>query len=278
MAKPFCELYIVLDALPGELAARRVVLRRRNLAASAPVSTREPAGRGLARLALALLAVAVTLALPSPPARAQEFALDDAAALIRFVHAVPAAPGLDFSVDGALLVQGLEFGTATDVFISVSAGAHTLEATSATGDVAYVVAAAGFDLAPGVAYEVAVVGLPSAASIAVYPIDSSATADGWARVRLIACVPDAAVVGLVGLGAQGPIEGVSFAGASAYVEVESGGYDLALLLAGQETTVELGEVAFDAGTISDLFVVGLLADGSASVLVVRTQPFDSPTP
>jgi hypothetical protein len=229
---------------------------------------------------LALLAVAAALALPGPPARAQEYALDDATALIRFVHAVPAGPALDFLVDGALLVQGLEFGTATDVFISLSAGPHALEAISARGDVAYSVAASSIELAAGVAYEVAVIGLPATAAVAVYPVDLGATGDGSARVRLIACVPDAAAAGLVGLGGQGPIEGVPFAGASAYVDVESGVYDLAVLLAGvgPETTVALGGVAFDAGAIYDLFVVGLVADGSVSVLVVRSQSFDAAEP
>jgi Domain of unknown function (DUF4397) len=225
---------------------------------------------GLARLVLGLLVAAIMQANLGLSAQAQEFALADADALIRFVHAAPTTPALDLYVDGALVVQGLAFGAATDILISVPSGPRPVSAGLA-GAERTVVAEGSLDLAPGATYEVALVGLDEGVFFEVYPVETGAPGDGAASIRLIVSAPDADSVALVADANWLMVDGIAFPGASGYVEIGSGSYDLALNAAGagQEVTVELGSVAFEAGAIYDLFVVGLIADGSLWLLIVR---------
>jgi Domain of unknown function (DUF4397) len=230
---------------------------------------REATRPALARLVIGLLIAVIAQTDAGLPVAAQEAMLDDEVAFIRFVHAAPAAAGLDLYVDGALVVQGLAFGSATDIYVSVAAGTHTVAAT-VEGDDTSVLAETSLDLAAGATDEVAVVGVTGDTFIQDYPIDASAPSDGQARIRLIDCAYDAVAVALAGGGDPDLLDGVGFPGASDGVEIWAGSYDLALRAAGaeQELTVEIGEVAFDAGAIYDLFVIGVIADGSVSLLIV----------
>jgi hypothetical protein len=225
----------------------------------------------MARLILGLLAAIVGLAHSTLPATAQAHIQGDEAAFIRFVHASPTAPALDFYVDDALVVQGLAFGAATDIFISVSPGTSVVGALATDGAGANVVAEASVDLAADAAYELVVVGSGDDTLIQVYPIDWTATSDGQARVRLIVCAPDALAASLSGLGSLGSLEEAEYLSASAYVEVEAGSYDVTLHVIGAEQTAEvrIGSVTFEAGGIYDLLVIGFVADESTSLLVVR---------
>jgi hypothetical protein len=230
---------------------------------------REETRPGLARLVIGLLIAVIAQAIAGLPVAAQDAMLDDGVAVIRFVHAAPAAPGLDLYVDGALVVQGLAFGVATDIFVSVSAGTHAVAAT-AEGDDTSVLAETDLDLAADEEYEVAVVGVQGDTFIQVYPIDTSAPSDGQARIRLIDCAPDASSVALGAGGESDLLDGGEFPGASDAVEIGAGSYDLTLWAAGaeQQATVEIGEVTFDPSVVYDLFVIGFVADGSVSLVIV----------
>lgn len=73
---------------------------------------------------LRLVITLVVMALFALPAAAQTS--DEA--LLRFVHVVPGAAGIDIYTDGELTVSGLTFGSATD-YIRLAAGQHQITVT-----------------------------------------------------------------------------------------------------------------------------------------------------
>jgi len=208
-----------------------------------------------------LLAASLAFAGAVPATLAQ-----DDEAQVRVVHASPDAPAVDIFVGGERAIEGLEFGTATDL-VSLPAGDTEVAVAPAGASEEDAVIAATLPLEAGAAYEVAAVGTLENIEAQVYPIDTGALEDGQARVRVVHASPDAGPVDVAVAGGDVLFGGLEFPNASDYAEVDAGTYDLEVRAAGTDTVaLPLPGVTFEAGTVYDVFAVGLAEDGTLTVL------------
>lgn len=193
-------------------------------------------------------------------------AAQDGDAQVRIVHASPDAPAVDIWVDGDVAVEGLEFGSATDL-IALPAGSYDVAVTATGDDLENAVIEATLDLEGGAAYEVAAVGFLDNIGAQVYPLNLSVIGEGQARVRVVHASPDAPAVDIALADGTILIDGLEFPNASDSLEVDAGSYDLQVLASGTDTVaLDLPGVAFDAGTVYSIYAIGSLDEGTLSAL------------
>jgi hypothetical protein len=189
-------------------------------------------------------------------------------ACINVVHASPDAPAVDVYLDGAVALEGLGFGEFSG-WVPVPAGDHQVQVTPAGEAADAAVIDAPVTVEAGMAYHVAATGTVAEIAPAIYPVDLSAPADGSARVRVIHASPDAPAVDVAVAGGDVLIGDLSFPDASDALEVPAGTYDLEVRPAGTtDVALDLPGVELEAGMVYDVFAIGLLEDGSLTVLVV----------
>ncbi len=191
-------------------------------------------------------------------------------AQVRVVHASPDAPAVDVYVVGEVAIEGLEFGNASDPTI-LPAGEYQVQVAPAGTSADDAVIDATLTLEGGMAYDVAAVGLLSEIQAQVYPLDLSTIDDGKARVRAVHASPDAPAVDVVVT--DGPVlfEGAELPNATNYAEVDAGTYDLEVRPAGTEdVALSVPGVALEAGTVYDVYAIGLLEDESITLLPLTT--------
>lgn len=185
-------------------------------------------------------------------------------AMVRVAHLSPAAPNVDVSVDGAVVLEDVPFG-AVSGYLQVAAGEHDVEITAA-GDADTAVFADTLTLEGEAAYTVAAAGeLGDDADRSFEPLvladDISAPDEGMARLRLLHASPDAPAVDVT-LASTGDAlyDGVSFGGADT-VTVPAGEYTIQVR---GDTDGSDGEVvasydiALDGGQVYSAFAVGYL--------------------
>jgi hypothetical protein len=189
-------------------------------------------------------------------------------ACINVVHASPDAPAVDVYLDGSLALEGLAFGDFSG-WVPVPAGDHQVQVTPAGEAADAAVIDAPVTVEAGMAYHIAATGTVAEIAPAIYPVDLNAPADGNARVRVIHASPDAPAVDVAVTGGDVLVAGLAFPDASDALEVPAGAYDLEVRPAGTtDVALELPGVALEAGMVYDVFAIGLVEDGSLSVLVV----------
>ncbi len=205
-------------------------------------------------------------------------ALEEGKAQVRVVHNSPDAPPVDIFVNGTRAVEGLAFGESTPL-VDLPAGDVDVAVAPAGSPATDAVISATLPLESCASYEVAAVGKLADIGAQVYPIDTSALADGKARVRAIHNSPDAPAVDIAVK--DGPVlfSGLAFPDASAYADVDAGTYDLEIRPAGtKDVALAIPGVALEAGTVYDVFANGLLSDGTLGVLplTATTDPCGAP--
>lgn len=192
-------------------------------------------------------------------------------AQVRVVHASPDAPAVDVYVNGDAAIEGLEFGSASD-WTMLPAGDYEVQVAPAGTSADDAVIEATLTLESGMAYDVAAIGLLADIEAAVYPVDLSAVGDGKARVRAVHASPDAPAVDVAVT--DGPVlfKGAEFPNATDYAEVDAGTYDLEVRPAGTEdVALSVPGVALEAGTVYDVYAIGLLEDESLTLLPLATS-------
>ena len=192
-------------------------------------------------------------------------------ATVRVVHTSPDAPAVDIFVDGDRVLTNLAFGAATDA-VPLPAGRHNLAVapTGANLDEA-VIEVAGVELMGGTAYAVAAVGPLDEIAAEIYEIDAAPLAVGQARVRVVHASPDAPEVDLAVTDGEVLVAELEFPAASDYIEVPAGVYNLEVWPSGEDAVaLRLPNTALPAGAAVDVFAVGLVEDGSLSILPVAT--------
>jgi hypothetical protein len=191
------------------------------------------------------------------------------AATVRFVQASPGAPDVDVIVQGERIVQSLAFGKASD-YVSIASGKQQVQIvpTGQNGDSALIDKEMNFDA--GKAYVVATVGQLSEIDSQTYEVDLDATDPGQARVRTINLSPDAGKVTIAEAGGDNLFENVDFKDASDYKDVDAGTYDLEIHQ-DNNTLASSAGLAFDAGTVYDLAVIGQKGDQSLTLLPLATS-------
>ena len=217
-----------------------------------------------------MLALAVTLVGFGLSASAQ-----DSDARVRITHASPDAPAVDIWVNGSPAVTNLAFGQSTDL-IPLPAGSYDVAVTPAgsTDPEADAVISATLTLEAGAAYDVVATGLLANITASVYPLDLSPVADGNTRIEVIHASPDAPAVNILASGTP-IIEDLQFPEASGYLEVPAGTYDIQVAVTESgAVALDLPGTALDAGQVYQVIAVGLVSDGSLTVLPL-VAPADS---
>lgn len=194
----------------------------------------------------------------------------DMDANVRVIHASPDAPAVDIWVNGSVAIEDLSFGEATD-WVALPAGSYDVAVAPAGADAAGAVIEATLELEGGVNYNVAAIGLLEDISATVFTTDAADLAEGQARVQVIHASPDAPAVDIAVAGGPVLVGDLSFPDASGALDVDAGTYDLEVRPAGTEdVALDLPGVALEAGMVYDILAIGLLEDGSLTVLPLTT--------
>jgi hypothetical protein len=177
------------------------------------------------------------------------------AARVRVIHAVPNVL-VDVYIDGALALEDFAFGAVAG-FLSIPEGQRLIEIKPAgTSDVAI---SASVMLKACRSYEISAHGaVGGTLAASVYQVKRTRVPKETARVRVIHNSPDAPPVNIAVTNGPTLIEDLAYPDASAYLEVPAGTYPLEVRIAANDSFfTSLGEVTFKAGTIYDIFAVGL---------------------
>jgi hypothetical protein len=213
------------------------------------------------RLATAIFFLALAALVPAAGVSAQT---DQAR--IRIVHASPDAPNVDIWVNGSVAVSNLAFKEATD-YIALPAGDYDIAVTPTGGTAADAVIEATLTLEGGMDYTVAAVGQVAEIAPLVLEDNNAAPAAGKAHIRVVHASPDAPAVDIAVAGGPVLIENLAFPTASDYLPVDAATYNLEVRPTGTDTSaLDINGFVAESGTVYTIFAVGLVSDGSLSVL------------
>jgi hypothetical protein len=192
-------------------------------------------------------------------------------ACVNIIHASPDAPAVDVYVNGEMALGDLAFGTASG-WVALPAGDHTVQVTAAGEDLETAVIEADVTLDEGAAYEVAATGLLADIAPQIYQVDLSEFEDdgeATARIRIVHASPDAPEVDIAVTDGDVLVSELVFPDASDYIDVPADSYDLEVRVAGTEdVALDLPGVELDAGMVYSVYAIGLVEDGSLTVLPI----------
>jgi hypothetical protein len=192
----------------------------------------------------------------------------DGDAAINVLHLSPDAPAVDILLNGETALENVAFGQFSG-WVAVPGGEHQVQVVP-TGEMAdAAVIDAMVTVEAGAAYHIAAVGTLDDIQAAIFQANLSELTGDTARVRAIHVSPDAPAVDIAVTGGDVLIENLEFPNASDALEVPAGAYDLEIRPTGtMDVALPLPGVEFEAGMVYDVFAIGLVADGSLTVLVV----------
>ncbi|MBE3567153.1 MAG: DUF4397 domain-containing protein [Thermogemmatispora sp.] len=207
-----------------------------------------------------LLALALVLwLLPGRQAAAQ------GNALVRVVHASPAAGNVDVFVDGGKLLSNFAFGTVTD-YVSVAAGPHRIQVAPAGKGIDAAVINETVSVDADMAYTVAAIG-DSASNLGLQAfVDNNQLSSGMAKVRVYHLSPNAGPVDIA-TGGKTVISGLTYKNASDYLSVPPGSYTFNVTATQANATVPVS-ATLQSGMVYSVFAVGLYKGTPALKFVV----------
>lgn len=260
-----------------------------------------------------------TAAQPTTSAATQQTLLDTAR--VRVVHLVPNAPAADVNLTSTLeggevltpeALTGLSYEATTD-YLEVPVGDYTMSVTSEGNPVL----AEEVNLAPGISYTVAVIGLvlpgedaeaeeeeggffgfiqnlfsggsePDTLALRLLVLEDtllSPMVEGDTLVRLVHAAPGTDAVDLTianpedATQRQNIVDNVAFGEASGYTSLVEGFSEPAITIAGSEAVaLDLSDTAFERGTVNTLFVTGTaLEQAPLKVIALSDAPQLDPT-
>ena len=191
---------------------------------------------------------------------------------VRFLHAVPGAPGVDVYLDGKQVASNLAFGRVTP-HLSVPGGDHqvTLRQTGLGADAASVIDVV-VPLAPSFAFTVVVQGDPGAYSAVVYEDILDELAPGMARLTAINAVSDAPPLDVLTAEGGPLLQGINFGTQFGTINIGTGVQNLVMVPAGgapESALAEIGTVPLRSGTLYTFAALGTV-EGGVSTLVIPT--------
>jgi hypothetical protein len=189
-------------------------------------------------------------------------------ACVNVIHASPDAPAVDVYVDGTLALENLAFGAASG-WVALPSGEHQVQ-VSATGTPAdQAVIDAELTLEKDAAYEVAAVGLVADITATVNQVNLSGLGEDEARIRVVHASPDAPAVDVAIIGGDVLFAELPFPKASGTITVPAATYDLEVRVAGTtDVALPLEGVELEAGMVYSVYAIGLVGDGSLTVLPI----------
>jgi hypothetical protein len=189
-------------------------------------------------------------------------------AAINVLHLSPDGPAVDVFLNGEIALENVAFGEFSG-WVPVPAGEHQVQVVP-TGEMAdAAVIDAMVTVEAGMAYHIAAVGMVAEIAPAIFQVNLSETTDAAGRIRVIHTSPDAPAVDVAVTGGDVLIENLEFPNASDALEVPAGTYDLEVRPTGtMDVALPLPGVELEGGMVYDVFAIGLVEDGSLTVLVV----------
>ncbi len=227
--------------------------------------------RGAVRLFMAVILFGGVAAFAAPGSTiAQDPTLADAS--VRVVHGSPDAPAIDVIVDGAVVVENLAFGEATE-YTQISEGTHQLQVVPTGQAAESAVIDREIELDEGGAYVFAVSGLLNDIDSHLFEVDLSGDdmdAD-QARVRLLHLAPETDSVDVYVAGGDELIDDANFPDASGYTTVDAGTYDLEVREHDSDVVaVTVPDIVVREGGVYDLVLMGQTSNDSLTVLALET--------
>jgi hypothetical protein len=239
----------------------------------------------------ALLFSASLLALTAAPVAAQDASAPPSAAnpsqsaepgtaMVRVLHASPDAPAVDIYLDGALVgapLAGLVFGQLSP-YVPVPAGTHavkvcaTADATVCPIDVPALAVEAGTD------YTIAATNALASIEPQVL-VDSGIPDPAKALVRVVHFSADTPSVDVLTQdGATKVVSALTYPNATDYLSLDPASYDLKVCASSDSTVCPIDPPALDlaAGSVSSVFAIGSLANGSITAIVASDLPMAGP--
>lgn len=206
-------------------------------------------------------------------------------ATVRVIHGVSDSGPIDLYIDGAIAVVAASFPSVTDP-LRISGGEHRIVVTASGSTIDNALVDSTLSIDAGTTDEIAVVGSAAGLSAVLFQVDRSTLPDETARLRIVHASPDAGPVDPVLGGAEAQFPTVDFLLATEYAEVSARVYPLTLqVTSGSVEPLEVPELPLNAGTVTDVYIVGQVADGSLQPLLVgsratggRRAAQDAPTP
>ena len=219
-----------------------------------------------------LLLAAVLVALAGPAAGSIQ--AQEAAARVRFLHAVPGGPNVDVYLDGAVIASNLAYGDVTP-HISVEGGEHQVALRqSGAGVDAPVLIEVPVPLVPSLAFTVIAQGTPGAVEAALYEDILDEIDMGMARLTAINAIADAPPLDVL-TGEGGPLlQGVNYGTQFGTVNIGTGMQNLVVVPAGgavEGAVASLGDVPLRSGMLYTFVMLGSLeGDVEPSAMVLAT--------
>jgi hypothetical protein len=192
-------------------------------------------------------------------------------ASVRVIHGVSDAGPIDLYIDGAIAVVGATFPSVTDP-LAVSGGEHRIVVTPSGAGIEAALVDSTLEIEEGTTDEIAVVGSVAGLSAVLFEVDRSPLAEDQTRIRIVNASPDAGPIAPTLAAGDPAFPSVDFLLATEYVEVPAGVYPLDLALTnGGVDPLAVADLGLEAGTVTDIYVVGQVADGTLQPLVVGAR-------
>jgi hypothetical protein len=195
----------------------------------------------------------------------------DEPASIRIIHGISDLGPVDLYLDGALAVVGASFPSVTDPLM-VDGGDRRVTVTPSGLGMDQALVDSVVTLLPGTTDEIAVVGSAANVSAVLFPMDRSELDEDRARIRVVHASPDTGPLDPVIAGGDQLFPTVQYQQSTDYAEVPFGEFPVALLYSGSmSVAVDLPLLALEPGSVTDLYVIGQVADGTVQPLVVQDR-------
>jgi hypothetical protein len=226
---------------------------------------------------LALLALAVAMAgLVGVAGQGLAVQTDDNLARVRVVHGMAGGGPLDVYIDGSLALIGLVFPETSGEFL-LEGGEHQFAAVPTGSSLDDAIVAGTIALGAGAQTYLTIVGTPDSASLGLFQVDSGLLEAGRARFRVINGIPDGGEIVPAFSGGEAISTPLGFGDATEYAAIDAGTYDLDLLDAVSGVPLlSLPQTPFAEGTVTDVILVGQVADGTLQGLIETTATAAAP--
>lgn len=213
---------------------------------------------------IALLSILSTLEV----GLARQDATAEAPARVRVVHGIADAGPLDIYIDGGIALIGIQF-LETSGELTLARGDHQFAVVPTGEPIENAIAAGPVSLQDRNLAYAALVGTSANAGVGLFSVDDRPVEEGRARFRVISGLADADSVVPAFVGGDAISEPLSFGDASEYAAVDAGTYDLDILdAASGGSLLTVSQVPLTEGTITDIFLVGTLTDGTQQAAIV----------
>jgi Domain of unknown function (DUF4397) len=236
--------------------------------------------RSFPLIGLSLMALAAT------PVAAQDESPDMSSApgtaMVRVLHASPDAPEVDIYLDGAAVgapLAALAFGQISP-YVPVPAGPHAIKVCATADATVCPIDVPELTVEADTSYTIAATNVLSSIEPQVL-VDTTTPDAANALVRVVHFSADAPAVDVLTQdGSTAVVSGLAYPSATDYLPLPAGSYDLKVCAAADTTVCPIDPPALDlaAGTVSSVFAIGSLADGTITALVAAdaAAPAGSP--